>query len=145
MRPLGARKTKSIVFGGEDAPVEWAGIKSGRSAVKRDASKEMSDAVEELRPCDPETVQAGAILGARPLRAHVDGSPFQPGDEVVVIDAIDRDVHDLSEYIGQRGQVEYLEYSCGCGQHYPDDPMIGVRLACGKHIEFWPEELQLVV
>lgn len=85
------------------------------------------------------------ILGADRVRVPVAGSPYQPGDLVLVVDAIDRDVSDLSRYIGQRGQVEYLEYSCGCGQHYPDDPMVGVQFACGTRVEFWPEELRHVV
>ena len=63
---------------------------------------------------------------ARPVRANVPGAPFQPGASVCVLSAEDVDVHDVSRFIGAHGVVEYLEYSCGCGQQYPDDPMIGV-------------------
>lgn len=89
--------------------------------------------------------EVSTILRADRVRVPVAGSPYQPGDLVLVVDAVDIDIHDLSKYIGQRGQVEHLEYSCGCGQHYPDDPMIGVRLTCGELIEFWPEEIRLAV
>lgn len=77
-----------------------------------------------------------------PVRHRVDGAPFQVGDRVVVVDAVDRDIFDLSAYVGRGGVVEYLEYSCGCGQHYPDDPMVGIRLA-GEVIDFWKEEISL--
>jgi hypothetical protein len=76
-----------------------------------------------------------------PIRRHVPGSPFQPKDVVRVVDAIDVEVHDVSRYIGQVGRVVHLEYSCGCGQQFPDDPAVGVKFANGDHEEFWPEEL----
>ena len=77
--------------------------------------------------------------------AHrIEGSPFQPGDRVRVVDAIDRHVHDVAEHIGRRGLVVYLEYSCGCGQRVPDDPMIGVQFTKKQTEEFWAEELALV-
>lgn len=78
-----------------------------------------------------------------PVREHVEGSPYQPGERVLVADLVDQDVADLSECLGRRGTVEYLEYSCGCGQSFPDDPMIGVRLDGGDEaIDFWKEELR---
>lgn len=55
--------------------------------------------------------------------------------------AVDRDVCDLSDLVGLRGTVVHLEYDCGCGQHYPDDPMVGVRLETLEVVEFWKEEL----
>jgi hypothetical protein len=81
------------------------------------------------------------ILGSCPVRDRVEGSPYQPGDVVCVVAAVDREVCDLSEYIGCRGVVEHLEYQCGCGQSYPADPMIGVRFGDGDLVEFWREEL----
>lgn len=77
--------------------------------------------------------------GARPIYEPVPGAPWQPGDIVRVV-AIADDAAS-PEHIGKTGRVTYLEYSCGCGQSYPDDPMIGVELAGGKVEEFWREEL----
>ena len=58
-----------------------------------------------------------------------------------MVGAIDVDVHDVRSLVGLSGTVEYLEYDCGCGQSYPGDPMIGVRLEDGTLEEFWAEEL----
>jgi hypothetical protein len=80
-------------------------------------------------------------LTARPIYDPVPGSPYQPGDTVQIVDAIDTDVYDVSGHIDREGRVEYLEYSCGCGQRYPHDPMIGVKFADDKIEEFWAEEL----
>lgn len=82
-----------------------------------------------------------ADLGARPIYTPVPGAPRQPGDRVRVVQAVDVEVQDLSSLVGQTGTVLYLEYSCGSGQSYPHDPMIGVRLDGGVEQEFWPEEL----
>ena len=46
-----------------------------------------------------------------------------------------------ASFRGANGVVEYLEYSCGCGQSFPHDPMIGVRFPDGRLEEFWAEEL----
>lgn len=83
------------------------------------------------------------LSGARPIFERVDGAPYQPGERVRVVQAIDQEVSDLRAFIGRSGVVLYLEYSCGCGQTYPEDPMIGVRLDDGAEQEFWPEELEL--
>jgi hypothetical protein len=37
--------------------------------------------------------------------------------------------------------LQYLEYCAGCGQSYPDDPMIGVLLDGGAEKELWRGEL----
>lgn len=68
----------------------------------------------------------------------VDGAPFKIGESVKVV-SISDDTAD-SEYLGQRGRILYFEYSCGCGQTFPGDPMIGVQFADGT-AEFWKEEL----
>lgn len=47
-------------------------------------------------------------------------------------------------YLRKTGNVVHLEYSCGCGQSYPGDPMIGVRFAEGNVEEFWREEIVAV-
>lgn len=80
---------------------------------------------------------------ARRLVHQVPGSPLQPDDQVLVVAAVDTEVFDVSYMIGKRGVVEHLEYSCGCGQSYPEDPMIGVRFADGSLHEFWREELSV--
>ena len=85
----------------------------------------------------------GSFLNANPIRDHVPGAPYQPGMHVRVVDAIDRDVHDVSEFIGSYGVVEYLEYECGSGQHYPDDPMVGILFRDGSRQEFWSEEIEV--
>ena len=80
-------------------------------------------------------------MSARPIRDQVPGAPYQPGDLVRVVAAIDTEDHDVSHHIGRSGRVDYLEYDCGCGQSYAEDPMIGVELDGGDREEFWPEEL----
>ena len=83
------------------------------------------------------------MLGRRLVLSPVDGSPFQPGAIVKIIEICDDVGHDvgLQDRVGQFGVVKYLEYSCGCGQHYPDDPMIGVRFKDNMVCEFWKEEI----
>ena len=44
-------------------------------------------------------------------------------------------------YLGKSGIVKYFDYDCGCGQSYPNDPMIGVRFEGGQVEEFWKEEI----
>lgn len=80
---------------------------------------------------------------AKPIYDRVEGSPFQPGGIVKVVSATDLELYDVSKYIGRTGVVKYLEYSCGSGQTYPGDPMIGVDLGEGILEEFWSEELQM--
>lgn len=76
------------------------------------------------------------------ITMRTEGSPFQPGEVVLVVAATDEGIHDVTEFIGRRGVVKYLEYKCGCGQTYPGDPMIGVAFPGGANEEFWHEELQ---
>lgn len=84
---------------------------------------------------------SNVVLARRPIVERVLGSPYQPGDLVRVIAAVDVEIHDVSHYVGRFGLVKYLEYECGSGQQYPDDPMIGVRFRDGSVEEFWREEL----
>lgn len=84
-------------------------------------------------------------FGARPITSNIEGSPYQPGQNVLVVDSIEGDdpLVGVTEFIGKSGIVTYLEYSCGCGQKFPDDPMIGVRFPDSTMQEFWAEELRL--
>lgn len=82
---------------------------------------------------------------AKPVREPVEGAPFQPGQVVVVVGVNDASVDNPEAWTGQVCVVDYLEYSCGCGQSYPDWPMIGVRSGDGRGEEFWPDELRLSV
>jgi hypothetical protein len=79
-------------------------------------------------------------VGPRPIYVDVKGAPFKMGERVRVTDSTD-ETFDRS-FKGRIGIVEYLEYQCGCGQSYPDDPMIGVRFQRGQVEEFWAEELK---
>jgi hypothetical protein len=85
-------------------------------------------------------------LGARPVRRHVAGAPYQPGQLVRVERSCDEqgDASGVRELVGRFGVVKYLEYSCGSGQHYPDDPMVGVRFRDGGVRELWKDELSSV-
>jgi hypothetical protein len=85
--------------------------------------------------------------GCRPIRHQVSGAPYQPGQAVTVVASAEGDcpLTGVSEYIGKSGVVEYLEYSCGCGQRYPDDPMIGVNFPDRRQQEFWHEELTAAI
>ncbi|XXX79207.1 hypothetical protein WMF30_10575 [Sorangium sp. So ce134] len=78
----------------------------------------------------------------RKRRHTIVGAPFRPGQRVRVVAAVDPWVHDVTGHIGELGTVDYLEYDCGAGQSFPDDPMVGVVLADGAAEEFWREELE---
>ncbi len=45
------------------------------------------------------------VSGARPLYGLVSGSPFQPGDKVRVVGAIDQEVQDTTRWLGMEGSV----------------------------------------
>jgi len=79
--------------------------------------------------------EMGALHG---IYEDVLGAPFRIGQHVRVVAAADETID--TEYIGKVGVVAYFEYTCGCGQGFPDDPMIGVRFGT-KTAEFWKEEL----
>lgn len=78
---------------------------------------------------------------AKPIFENVKGAPFRIGDLVKVIQIVDSTGN--KKLVGKSGTVEFFEYSCGCGQTYPADPMIAVRIAKAAH-EFWKEELSLI-
>src|SRR5258707_15358938 len=90
----------------------------------------------------PGKTKKQTIGRARPLRCNIRGAPFWIGDHVQVTQIVDFAAS--KALVGKVGTVEYFEYSCGCGQTYPGDPMIGVRITKVTH-EFWKEELSLKV
>lgn len=72
-------------------------------------------------------------------RSPVSGAPFRIGLRVKVIKRSDNTVSE--KCVGKTGHIDYYEYSCGCGQTFPHDPMIGVILDSGEREEFWREEI----
>ena len=74
-----------------------------------------------------------------PLRHNVPGAPFAIGQQVEVVRLLDDTAS--RRCLHKVGTIEYYEYDCGCGQNWPDDPMIGVRFATGRVHEFWRCEL----
>jgi len=73
------------------------------------------------------------------IRENIPGAPYRIGSKVKVVMATD-ETTDLS-CIGKTGVIEYYHYSCGCGQTFPNDPMIGVKFSDDTTREFWVEEL----
>lgn len=76
-----------------------------------------------------------------PIRTNVEGAPVRIGDLVRVIRLSDSTAD--ANFFRRCGRVVYLEYSCGCGQSFPDDPMIGIQFPNGT-AEFWKEEIQRI-
>jgi hypothetical protein len=81
---------------------------------------------------------------AQPIYARVEGAPYQPNAVVRVVRSLDSESSQcgVHAFVGCIGRVSYLEYSCGCGQTYPNDPMIGVSFGDGRTEEFWADELE---
>ncbi len=78
-------------------------------------------------------------MKALPRPYDIEGAPFKIGNSVRVLPSNDETFdQELSESVGE---VNYFEYDCGCGQTFPEDPMIGVKFSDGKIEEFWKEEL----
>jgi hypothetical protein len=86
------------------------------------------------------------------IREHVPGSPYQPGDWVVIVQLIDVWSFDHLEvedpealYVGRLGRIAYLNYDCGAGQSFPGDPMMGVVFpmlrGTPRTDEFWMDEV----
>lgn len=70
----------------------------------------------------------------------IEGAPFQKDEVVKIVGCCDETGY--PEMVGRGGPVVHLDYDCGCGQSYPDNPMIGVRLEPGVVFELWAEELE---
>jgi hypothetical protein len=85
--------------------------------------------------------QRSEDMGAQQgIYKNVAGAPFRIGDTVKVVSLSD-DTAD-EDLLGSQGSVLYFEYSCGCGQTFPNDPMIGVQFG-ERTAEFWKEELSI--
>ncbi|AUX43833.1 uncharacterized protein SOCE26_052880 [Sorangium cellulosum] len=69
------------------------------------------------------------------------GAQFQVGDRVVVLDVVDPEGAELLPHRGAAGVVVALDYAAGCGEAFPADPVIRVRLDAGARVACWAEEL----
>lgn len=69
--------------------------------------------------------------------------PFEIGDRVMVMDNPNSDETFNIEFALKSGIIVYFDYECGCGQSFPEDPMIGVKFEKNILEEFWKEELLL--
>lgn len=85
------------------------------------------------------------ILKPKLRRIYIEGTPFRIGDAVLVLDNPNKDETFNYDFSGKQGVVEHFEYDCGCGQTFPNDPMIGIRFSNGKIAEFWKDELEMVI
>ena len=74
---------------------------------------------------------------------NIPGTPFKIGDSVKILPNQNRDETFDDRLMNETGEVLYFEYNCGCGQTFPGDPMVGVKLTIGRIEEFWKEELEL--
>ena len=84
------------------------------------------------------------ILKPKPRKYDIEGAPFKIGYIVKVLDNPNRDETFNYDFSGKQGVIEHFEYDCGCGQTFPEDPMIGVRFTDNKIGEFWRDELLLL-
>jgi len=84
----------------------------------------------------------GKVAGDRHIHEDVPGAPYKIGAPVRVAQLVDETGD--KKWLGKAGVVKYFDYTCGCGQTFPDDPMIGVELPRGGVEEFWKEELQVL-
>jgi len=81
------------------------------------------------------------MAASNPVRHYVPGAPFQVGDRVRILQACDECGY--PDLAGRYAVVAYLEYECGCGQAFPDLPMLGVEgPGIPLNVELWPCELE---
>lgn len=83
------------------------------------------------------------ILTPQYRNYDIEGAPYKIGEDVVILDNPSNDETFDKKFVGRKGMIVFYEYDCGCGQTYPNDPMIGVRFSNGKIAEFWEEEIDL--
>ena len=79
------------------------------------------------------------MAAANPLFENVPGAPVEIGQQVTVRRVIDEQGD--ASFVGKMGFVVALEYACGCGQVFPESPMIIVQFDGGATEEFWHAEL----
>ena len=84
------------------------------------------------------------ILKPSYLKFDIDGAPCKIGDKVKVLNNPNMDETFDKRFFNNICEVIYFEYDCGCGQTFPEDPMIGIKSSVGKIGEFWKEELELI-
>lgn len=84
------------------------------------------------------------ILEPKYQNYDIEGAPFKIGENVVVLNNPSNDETFGKKFVGRKGMKAFYEYDCGCGQSYPNDPMIGVKFSNGKIAEFWKEEIAIV-
>lgn len=82
-----------------------------------------------------------SLHDSKRVRQNIHGAPFRIGDAVRVVMSADETFD--KQYLGEVGTVLYFDYSCGCGQSFPEDPMIGVQFTGFRMEEFWKEELTI--
>ena len=97
-----------------------------------------------MRTDELENYIVNFILKPNPLPHNIVGAPFNIGDEVQILNNPYEDSTFDEIYFDKKGQVIFFEYECGCGQTFPADPMIGVRINEDLVGEFWKEELRLL-
>lgn len=109
-----------------------------------------SDSLEKQPSNDPQlgvTTTAIDEYFVRRIRSlskwfhNVDGAPYRIGDNVKVLNNPSNDETFDLRFVGREGIVEHFDYDCGCGQTFPNDPMIGVKFSDGMIEEFWSEEI----
>lgn len=72
-------------------------------------------------------------------RKNMKRVPYKIGGFVKIVFATDETFD--HKFIGRVGKIVHYDYSCGCGQSFPDDPMIGVKFNSKEIEEFWKEEI----
>lgn len=83
------------------------------------------------------------ILKPQHRKYNIEGATYRIGDKITVLNNPLKDETFDKKFIGKEGTVAFFEYDCGCGQTYPDDPMIGVKFRNGNVAEFWKDEIAL--
>ena len=83
-----------------------------------------------------------SILSLIKHNNDISGAPFNIGDSVLILNNPNNDLTFDEFFIYKKGVVKYFEYNCGCGQSFPNDPLIGVLFPDKRVEEFWKEEIR---
>jgi len=76
------------------------------------------------------------------VREDIEGAPYAIGQAVTIVFATDETFD--QRFMGRTGVIVHYDYSCGCGQSFPRNPMIGVQFESGEIEEFWKEEMTIL-